>query len=456
MSHRHSQPPCHSERSEAQSRNLSFPGARTERCLDKLGMTTSWGARGGVRWGPIVCAGAWMLLALAPYQPAVAGEGEQDAVLGTTAGTVDVQIFIPGGVKVLRGILVHAAHYKLSPKDRWAEVSRTLGFANVALNINLKETNRPAKLRKGLDEGLKEFAAKSGHPELVNLPLAGVGHSAGGMVSPVMLKTPERTLTTCVSCGWIADPAKLSPEAAAVPHAFTLGAIPDDFKMLPGIEANFLPARKDGRPWGLAVQWGCAHDWGNSAALFGPWVVAVSEMRLPKDWDPLAGPPKLKEVRQEDGWLGDRASVEGNFATVASWAEFQGDKTAATWLPNRYVAFAWRAMMSKDSPVTLDLAAADGSAKLAASNPKADHTMMLNPGTDLLMNTVAKEGVGVQKVAFFDGDRLLGEGSRMVWQFTWKGIAQGPHAVFAQWTTTDGKQGVTPPALVVVRAKPEK
>lgn len=392
-------------------------------------------------------------LVLLSCHVALAGE---DVVLGTKVGTVDVQLFIPAEVKVLRGILIHAAHYKMNPRDRWAEVCRTLGFAHVALNINLKETNRPAKLRKGLDEGLKELAEKSGHPELLNLPFAGVGHSAGGMVSAVMLKTPERTLTTCVSCGWIADPAKLPPEAAAVPHAFTLGAIPDDFKMLPGIEANFLPARKAGRPWGLAVQWECAHDWGNSAAFFVPWIVAVCEMRLPKDWDPLAGPPKLLDVKEQDGWLGDRASVEGNFATVASWADYKGDKAQATWLPNRYVAFVWRAMMSKNSPVVLELAAADGSAKLAGYDPKADRTVMLNPGVDIVLSVTVKEGFGINRVAFYDGDVPLGEAAQAPWQFTWKNAARGPHVVFAQWTTTDGGQGVCNPALIVVQARADK
>ncbi|HUT37196.1 MAG TPA: hypothetical protein VNE39_27190 [Planctomycetota bacterium] len=396
------------------------------------------------------------IAALCLSASAFAAEAHQDIVLGTTVGTVDTQLFIPGGVKVLRGVLVHAAHYKLSATDRWAEVCRTLGFAHAALNINLKENNRPTKLRKALDEGLKEFAPKSGHPELPNLPFAGVGHSAGGMVSSVMLRTPERTLTTCVSCGWIADPAKLTPEAAAVPHAFTLGAIPDAFKMLPGIEERFLPARKQGRPWGLAVQWECAHDWGNSAAFFAPWLVAVCEMRIPKDWDPLAGPPKLKDVKQDDGWLGDRSTTEGNFATVASWADYQGDKALATWFPSRYVAFVWRAMMSKDPPVVLEAAAADGSAKVSTRDPKSDHTLMLNPGTDLLLTTSVKEGFSARTVSFFDGDRLLGEAGKALWQFTWKGAAQGPHAVFAQWTTPDGKQGVSHPALVVVRAKATK
>jgi len=50
MSSARPQPRGHSERSEAKSRNLSPPGSRKERCLDKLGMTRGGAsARGGQR-----------------------------------------------------------------------------------------------------------------------------------------------------------------------------------------------------------------------------------------------------------------------------------------------------------------------------------------------------------------------------------------------------------------------
>ncbi len=48
-------PTCHSERSEAKSRNLSSPAPGQERCLDKLGMTCSSRARiGFLAWSALV------------------------------------------------------------------------------------------------------------------------------------------------------------------------------------------------------------------------------------------------------------------------------------------------------------------------------------------------------------------------------------------------------------------
>jgi len=377
-----------------------------------------------------------------------------DQVLGTVVNGVDVKIFIPEDVKVLRGIGVHAAHYRMNPQDRWAESFRKMGFAHVALNMDLKRTNRPVVLRKALEVGLKEFAEKSGHPELPNLPLLGVGHSAGGMVTSVLLKTPERMLTACVSCGWIVDPQKLQPSESDVPLLFTLGAIPDAFKMLPGVESNFLPARKKGLLWGLGLQWGCAHDFANSATLFIPWCEAIADARIPKDASPLTGPVKLKALREQDGWLGDRGSWETHFATVASWADYPGDKSAALWLPNRYVACVWRAFQSKDPPVILEVSTADGKVKLPAASPKVERGMMADANEDLLLEAIVRANLPLRRVQFYDGDVLIGETPLAPWRVTWKNASQGPHAVFAQWETLEGKPGVSNPALVVVRSAP--
>ena len=172
-----------------------------------------------------------------------------DVVLGTQVGTVDVRIFIPRQAAPARGLIVHAANYVLKDDDRWAELCRQMRFAHVAMNIpNVqKATNRHQALAKALEQGLKEFAGKTGQPELTRLPAVGTGHSAGGLVTGVLLRDPGRTITNCIDCGWVMDPSKLAPEAARVPALFTMGAVPDDFKMLPSIEANFEPARRQGR-----------------------------------------------------------------------------------------------------------------------------------------------------------------------------------------------------------------
>lgn len=375
----------------------------------------------------------------------------EDKVLSATVETVDVKLFIPREAKVVRGLLVHSAHYRLSTTDRWADTCRAWHWAHMAENIDLKQTNRPAKLRRAMEESLKRFAAESGHPELLHVPRAGVGHSAGGMVTPVLLDSPGRTITTCVSCGWITDPSKLKPEALAVPLAFTLGAIPDDFKMLPGIDQHFVPARKQGLPWGLAVQWGCAHDWGNSLCFFLPWIEGITRLRVPAEWDPLAGPPVLKQVRQEQGWLGDRAGTEGTWATVAAWDEYRGDRSVATWFPDRRTAFCWRALMTKDSPVHLEAAAADGAAALPAAAPKVDRGMMVDPDVALTLGVSIREGTAVAAVEYYDGDVLIGSATAAPWRTTWKDIAPGPHVIWALWRDPDGKPGATNPAWIVRR-----
>jgi hypothetical protein len=378
--------------------------------------------------------------------------GAGDRVLCARVEPVDVAIFIPAEAAVVRGVLVHAAHYRLKSDDRWAQLCRKLQFAHVALNIDLKLNNRPRKLRAGLQQGLAEFAQHSGHPELVHAPRAGVGHSAGGMVTGVLLADPASTITNCVSCGWILDPAKLEPQAARVPALFTLGAIPDAFKMLPDIEAKFVPARRRGLPWGLGLQWGCAHDFANSATLFVPWIEAVSRMRLPRKPPRPGMPAGLRELEQEAGWLGDRRTTEAQFATIAPFAEFRGDRSQAAWLPDRAVAFVWQALESKDPPVVLEARTGDGAVSLPQPSPKAERGMTVDADAEILLSARPLRDAQLREVRFYRGDVLLGRSTSPPWECRWKRPPQGAHAVLVQYETADGRPGVANPALVCVRA----
>jgi len=373
-----------------------------------------------------------------------------DAELATRVGPVEVRIFVPAEAKIVRGILVHAAHYSLRTDDRWAALCRQLRFAHAALAIDLKLTNRPKKLRDGLLQGLKEFADRSGHPELLHAPRAGVGHSAGGLVAAVLLEEPGRTLTNAVSCGWILDPAKLAPEAAKVPAIFTLGAIPDDFKMLHDIEGKFVPARERGLPWGLGVQWGCAHDFGNSATLFAAWIQGIAARRLPADADPGGGAARLAELRPEDGWLGDRSTTEGTYATIASWADFKGDKAKASWFPDRATARVWRAFQSRNSPLCLTAKVRDGDVSLPAFNPKSEFGMLVSAGKEIILGASIPEGTRIRKISFLCGDEIIGTSEAAPWLVSWNPRGPGCYPLFAEWELPDGTPGVTNPALISV------
>jgi hypothetical protein len=369
-----------------------------------------------------------------------------DVVLVATPGPekVDCRIFIPVEAKPVRGVIVHAAHYTLKSDDRWAELCRELGFAHVALNIDMKQSNRPQKLGKALLAGLSEFASRAQKPELETCALCGVGHSAGGMVVGALHLAPTRLLATCVDCGWVTDPSNWPAESAGAPALFTMGAIPDGFKMLPAIEQFYEPARKQGLPWGLGVQWGCAHDFSNAATLQAIWLRSVARKRL-------AGGQGMMPARLEDGWLGDRASVNGRFATIAAYADYVGDKAAASWFPDRESAFVWRAWQTKDSPVHLTAATADGSAKLPTFDVKKSFGMTAPKGATVTLGLAGKGIAGVKKVTYFDGDRPIGSAASAPWTVEWKEAAPGIHGVWAQWESDDGKPAATNPALVVVR-----
>ena len=369
--------------------------------------------------------------------------------------TVAAEVWLPGDAPVVRGMIVHAANYKLKADDRWAEFGRSLGFGHIALNMdNVRSAgNRGPRLRAAMDKALKECAEQTGRTELLNVPLAGTGHSAGGLVTPTLLATPGRVLTLTIDCGWVSDPKKLKPADKPVPQLFTLGAIPDAFNMLPGIENNFVPARADGWPWALGLQHGCAHDFGNAAVLQIAWMKGVIAARLAADADARLGVPKLREIKLEDGWLGDIDSVSNQWASIAHWKEFKGDKSRAAWFPDRSVAYVWRAWQTKNSPLVLEVASADGSAKLPPWNPKIARDLMLNPGADVHLGVTVAGGMSVKNVQYFDGDTLLGSVSAPPWQFVWRASRPGAHAIHAIWEDAEGKRGAVNPALVVIRGR---
>ena len=411
------------------------------------------GYRVGVASIVVDVAGAAPLAVPQVAAPAAEAKAAADTVYHTVVDGVDFKLFIPAGDKPLKGLIVHVANYKMDPRDRWAVVSRHMGFGHVAISMDMKRNNRPKLMRKALDAGLEMAAKASGRAELTHLPMAGVGHSAGGMATRVLLETPERTLGNCVSCGWIMDPAKLEPAQQRVPACFTLGAVPDAFKMLPGIDGSFKPARKQGLPWSLGVQHYCAHDWGNSATFFVPWLQSIAAMRLP-DAPAADGSIPLKPVDAGKGWLGDLDSTGGVWATVAPVDEYKGNAAGATWLPDRRAAFVWRALMARDTPVQLTATVAGDDAKaLGAFKPKSSFEMTIGPDESLVLGVQAPEGKGPASVTFYDGDEKLATVTAAPWTYTWKNVATGPHAVSAVWTTADGKQGTTNPALILKRSE---
>ena len=295
-----------------------------------------------------------------------ADAAEDPEVFSTVIDDIDVKIFVPAEVEVFRGALLHSANASFKTTGRWAEVCKGQRWVHVVTTMQnvRKQGNRGPRLHKAAVEGLQQCGEAMGHPELAHAPLIGVGHSAGGLVTRVLDREWERAVTYALNCSWVVRTEKVSPEFARVPAMFTMGELPDAFKMLPAIPNAYEPARKQGLPWGLGLQPGCKHDWGNAGTMMVPFIKGVAAHRIPSNWDPRSGPAKLIDMKQEDGWLGDRSTMGSHSATIAAWSDYRGDKSTAAWFPDRATAFVWRAWCSKFPPVQLNAKTTDGSAKL--------------------------------------------------------------------------------------------
>jgi hypothetical protein len=288
---------------------------------------------------------------------------------------VNFTIWIPPGVKELRGVIVHqhgcgegscksglTGAYDL----HWQALAKK---HNCALLAPAYEQPEKADCQMWCDPRngsgdafrncLKDFSTKTGHPELPNIPWALWGHSGGGhWAGGMVMLYPNR-----VAAAWLrsgvpllkADPEKATikahtlPEGALrVPIMCNLGTKEgvtvkgDRFAgVWPANEVFFDEVRGRGGLVGVAVDPLSSHDVGNQRYLTIPWLDACLTARLPKtNIDPLVDMPT------DNAWLADPTGFEAVLA-----AKFTGEPLKAAWLPNAALARGWMQYV-KDSAVT--------------------------------------------------------------------------------------------------------
>lgn len=197
--------------------------------------------------------------------------------------------------------------------------------------INL--ANGPAS-DDALFAALGTFAERSDHPELADVPVLMVGMSAGsreagGMVS----RNPGRAIGLLLRVP-VEAPALMAADALAVP-TFVMQAELDSEATNLAIQAIFAGNRSRGGRWSLAVQPGMEHGTPSSLAnqaMIG-WI-SEALARIPA----AAGDP-LVAFDESSGWLGDPATLE-----IFPWAEYPGDRAAASWHVSANAASTWQAV----------------------------------------------------------------------------------------------------------------
>jgi hypothetical protein len=291
------------------------------------------------------------------YEPSTAADG---LIFG-----VSYTVWIPPGVKTLRGVIVHqhgcgegscksglTAAFDL----QWQALAEKHDCALLGPSYEQPEKavcSMWCDPRNGSEQAflraLGDLGQQSHHPELATVPWALWGHSGGAnWVGNMLALHADRIAAAWLRSGTpriaprdgsTATPPEMPAASCGVPTICNLGTRegvtvkdPRFGGLWPNVEKFFKELRAKGGLIGVAVDPNSSHDCGNSRYLAIPWFDACLSARLPD----RAGDATLKPMPTEGAWL---APLLGNTAQRA--AQFTGDKETAVWLPNERVAKAW-------------------------------------------------------------------------------------------------------------------
>jgi hypothetical protein len=275
---------------------------------------------------------------------------------------VNYTFWIPGGVKRLRGVIVHqhgcgagackggeSAAYDL----HWQALAKKHDCA--LLGPSYKQADKQ-DCRKWCDprngsrtaflRALESAAEATKHPELAEVPWCIWGHSGGGFWGSLMqVSDPERIVALWLRSGtafgaWEKgqiDKPTVPAAAYGIPTVCNPGVKERDDKRFAGAWndalAMFAAYRAKGAPICFAPDPKTGHECGDSRYLAIPYFDACLSLRLPPKGDKIH---KLRPVDDKDAWL---APPLGTTAEAAS--AFRSIANEAGWLPNERVAKAW-------------------------------------------------------------------------------------------------------------------
>ncbi len=293
---------------------------------------------------------------------------------GEVPYAVSYTVWVPPGVKTLRGIIVHqhgcgegscksgqTGAYDL----HWQALARKHDCALMSPSYEQPEKAMCSLWcdprngsRKRFLQALEDLAKLTGHPELTTVPWALWGHSGGATwAGSMLLLEPDRIAAVWLRSG---APRLLAHETASLPPL----AVPDGALRVPvmcNLGTKEGVTEKDGRFAGVwkvvepffkslrekdglaavAVDPNSSHDCGNSRYLAIPWFDACLTARLPEK----AGAGTLRPMPTDGAHLALLLSK----AAVPS-SDYKEPVTSANWLPDARIARAWE-QYSKDGNV---------------------------------------------------------------------------------------------------------
>lgn len=333
----------------------------------------------------------------------------REPVLGGSKEKVFFAVWIPDGVKTVRGAICNPFSKDEPVSKHWRAACQHWGFAYLQVDFDAVKKEEFTLVKTALTD----LAKQTKHPELENIPLCFTGMSRGGGMSMNLTEMmPERTLASIPVC------LEVGPESEAsrrVPVLTVFGE--KDGSQMEKLLGKLPVARKLDAHWGLAVQWNRKHEFGQANNISFVFLDEVIAKRLPKEG------VKLAEIPLEEGWLGDVEtwSKEGKLPTLQSWKEYKGDRTKASWFPSERVAMTWRAFVasSKDVVIAEPTGLGDGQAFGSHSAKKA-----------IPVKLTLAASLKPKKVELWDAHQRLAEKTEAGWNFE-VSLKPGIHALYA-------------------------
>ncbi len=345
-------------------------------------------------------------------------------------GVQQIKMWVPPGDEPIRGALFHGnpggyGDTRNIPRDaQLQEFAARHRFAIIGV------TSFPGgevydRLARVVVEAMNDWAKMGFHPEIARLPLIARGSSNAGVTAySLACYVPERMICFTPNVGPRYNPP-IPPDAALkVPALMHVG--PHDPFFRDGVERTqrlFADARPRGALWAWTAEQGKGHEIGHIDDIDMAFYETCIALRLPHDADARRGPVRLTELREQDGWLADPASWQSGITRIAPWGEYEGDRSAACWLPSEDIAFLYRALATYDNPLKVsvrDLAPVE--------NPDASGVLLksvggnvIEPGRRLVVECDAGAFADWTRLTLYDGARKVGEverGQAPRWELT--------------------------------------
>ena len=362
-----------------------------------------------------------------------------------------VRLTIPEGLSVVRGILVVTNSSGGNSRDYFKEAwyGEFLYLHDFAF-LGARGFDSHSESFQVMQHALQKIAEEANHPELVNVPYATTGFSAGGgFASRLLVEAPDRVIA-CVPCGARLNFTGVDPTSAMLhtPACIISGELEKNFPS--AVEPVLATYRPRGAQYAWMTIQNASHARMGQEKLAMPLLDTVLRMRYPADADVRTGPVTLKPIDTESGWVADNTTWTSGLTTITAAKDFKGDIEKSSWLPSEDIAFIYRAYATYDKPISIT--SPETSWSQAGIQPSVYRAW--DPGSNVTIVVDDTRFPGWKKLEFYDDARKLGEITQGPPQFTAMNLQPGYHAFSILGTDAQGNLRTSNPVLVVVRKLP--